>query len=404
MLEDFQIIGARLVLEDEVVEDGTLVVIDGRIAYAGPSRFAEGASFGWWTNQPVDLADLPVVDGRGMWLFPGFIDVHIHGGGGRDVMEATVEALEHIAQTHGRHGTTGFLATTVTAPYDQIRDAARAVRQAIDAARQHGWTGARLLGLHLEGPYLNPERAGAQDPRWMRPADEGELRELLEILGDDFCLATLAPEISGGMEALRLLDAAGVVVSVGHSDATYDRAIAAFHAGARHVTHTFNGMRGFQHREPGLAGAAMLHPGALCEVIADGIHVHPEAIRLLCRIKGVDGVCLITDAIEAADMTEGEYRLGGLQVRVEDGACRLPDGTLAGSILTMDRAVGYVIEQVGLSPVEAARMAALNPARQLRLADQKGSLRPGKDADLALLDASFRAVRTWVEGRIISQD
>ena len=402
-MEAFRIVGGKVVLEDRVVENGTVAAVGGRIIYAGP---AEG--FGEEIYASREVGRLPAAafstyDAAGGWVFPGFIDVHVHGGGGSDAMNATAGALERIARIHGRHGTTGFLATTMTAAHKDVCGAARAVRDTVAACERAPWEGARLLGLHLEGPYLNPKRAGAQDPALMRPAVPEELREIAEILGDALRLVTLAPEIEGGMAALRFFCSAGAVVSLGHTDADTDQARAAFRAGARHVTHMFNGMRPLHHRDPGIAGVALLEEGAVCKVIADGIHLHPDAIRLLFRIKGADGLCLITDAIEATGMPEGIYQLGGLEVRVQDGACRLTsNGSLAGSVLTMDRAVGYVVEVVGLPVVAAARMAALVPARQLRLADRKGSLRVGKDADIAVLDSGFRAVATWVEGRRIA--
>src|SRR5690606_5291545 len=246
-----------VVLEDRVVEEGTVIAVDGRIVYAGPTEGLGEALYVPGRGRFFRSAGVRY-DAAGHWVFPGFIDVHVHGGGGSDTMNATREALECIARTHGRHGTTGFLATTMTAAHSDVCRAARAVRAAVDAWPDAPWDGARPLGLHLEGPYLNPKRAGAQDPRWMRSASLAELEELLQILGDAFRLVTLAPEIEGGMEALRFLQGAGVIVSLGHTDATFEEAQAAFRAGARHVTHAFNGMRGLHHRDPAIAGAALL--------------------------------------------------------------------------------------------------------------------------------------------------
>lgn len=401
-MEAVRIVHATLVLEDEVVRDGSLAFIDGRIVYAGPTELVGDRFPLWGTNESVPLDRFDVYDAEGGWLLPGFIDLHVHGGGGADTMDASQDSLEIIAHTHALHGTTGYLATTMTASHDAIVAAARAVRGAIGATEGTPWNGARLLGLHLEGPFLNPKRAGAQDPELMRTADLNELGELISILGEHFRLATLAPELEEGMRALRHLVASGVVVSLGHTDASVAEAHEAFRAGARHVTHTFNGMRGIHHRDPGIAGASLLSETAMCEVIADGIHLHPDAIRLLYRTKGPQGLCLITDGIEATGMPDGTYKLGRLPVTVKDGTCRLENGSLAGSILTMDQALGYVVREVGVPIHLAAQMASLNPARQLRIADRKGSLRVGKDADIVLLDDAFRTSYTWVEGRLVT--
>lgn len=385
------LLGGNLVLEHGVVERGALIFAEGRVLYAGPE-----------TEVPKHTTwDLHTIAVDGAWIFPGFIDLHIHGGGGSDTMDGCVDALRQIARTHGAHGTTGFLPTTMTARHEDVLRATEAVSRAVDDWARAPWTGAKPLGMHLEGPYINPARAGAQDPALMRPADLDELRSIMRALGDNLKVATLAPELPGGMEALHFLTSQGVVVSLGHTDATCEEAQLAFRAGASQVTHMFNGMRGIHHRDPGIAGAALLDDSVMCEVIADGIHLHPDAIRLIVQAKGPAGCCLITDAIEATDMPDGQYELGGLEVTVRDGACRLAGGSLAGSILTMDRAVGYLVQTAGLPVHIAARMAALNPARQLRLADRKGRLRVGYDADITLLDGTFHATHTWVEGRPI---
>jgi len=395
------IYNGRVVLEHAVLEKGAVIFANGRIAYLGPQDVLPKVIHLPGGLEPVRVGDGESIDAGGGWIFPGFIDVHVHGGGGADTMNGTLEAIETISRTHARHGTTALLPTTMTAPHDQIMGAARAVRAAMERWRTAPWPGARVLGMHLEGPYINPKQAGAQDPKYMRRADIGELGEILSVLEDGFRLATIAPELPGGAEALEYLHRAGVIVSIGHSDATIDEAAEAFRAGVDHVTHTFNGMRGLHHREPGTVGAALLSEKALCEVIADGIHVHPEAIRLLWMVKGTAGVCLVTDAIEAADMPEGTYRLGGQTVTVKDGACRLASGSLAGSILTMERAVRFMVREVGVPPHDAARMASLNVAEQLRISGRKGSLKIGKDADIVLLDSDFDVVRTWVEGRLV---
>jgi len=393
--------GGTLVLEDGTLENGALVLIEGRIAYAGPADLLppEIAPPGGAT---VSLRECERYDATGQWVFPGFIDVHVHGGGGADTMDASVDSLRRIAEVHGAHGTTTMLATTTTEAHDRVIAAAKAVREAMALSAAPGWCGARIAGLHLEGPYVNPKRAGAQNPAFMRSADLGELGEIVSCLEEGFRLVTLAPELPGADEAIAFLRRCGVTVSMGHTDATFEQAFAALQKGVTHVTHTYNAMRPLHHRDPGVVGAAFLSgSGVLCEVIADGIHVHPRAIEALWRAKGTSGLCLITDAIAATGMPEGEYELGRLKVSLKGRECRLADGTLAGSVLTMDEAVGFMVREVGVPVHEAAAMASLNPARAARLEARKGALRVGKDADVAVLDSGFRAVATFVGGRLI---
>lgn len=398
------IVGGRLVLEDQVLEDGALLLADGRIAYAGPKDFVPPVIL-----LPEDKGTIPLdscrrFDAGGAWIFPGFIDLHVHGGAGADTMDAELDSLQRIARLHASHGTTGMLATTMTESMDRVKAACHGVKEAVAASLRPDWQGAVIHGVHLEGPYINPKRAGAHAPDLMRTPDIAELGDIVSILEDAFKLITLAAELPGGSEALAYLDRAGVVVSLGHTDATFDQANALFDAGARHLTHTYNAMRSLHHREPGALGAALTRPGVLCELIADGIHVHAAAVKIMIGAKGADEVCLITDAMAACGMPEGEYTLGPKKVIVKDGSCRLEDGTLAGSVLTMDRAVGWVIEEVGVKPWEAARMAAYNPARQLGLHERKGSLQIGKDADVTVLNDRFEAIATFIEGRQLERD
>ena len=395
------IAGGKLVLEEGVLEGGALVLIDGRIAYAGPAQYMP-PSIVPPGGEPISLAGCERYDAQGRWVFPGFIDLHVHGGGGADTMDGTVDALQRIAEIHSAHGTTSLLATTMTESHERIMEAARAVRQAMALSEASDWRGARVVGMHLEGPYVNPKRAGAQNTAFMRPADLQELGEIVAVLEEGFRLVTLAPELPGANEAIRYLRRAGVTVSMGHTDASFEEAMAAMHEGVAHVTHTYNAMRPLHHRDPGVVGAALLSgPSVLCEVIADGVHVHPRAIEALWRCKGAAGLCLITDAISAAGMPEGEYELGRLKVTVKGQECRLDNGALAGSVLTLDRAVGFMVREVGVPVHEAAMMASGNPARQLGLDTRKGSLRVGKDADVVVLDDEFQTIATWVGGRLV---
>lgn len=380
--------GGQLLTPAGVVQDGVVVIDDGRILLAGAAD-----------AQQVDGADTDVVDARGGWICPGFVDIHVHGGGGADTMDASFEALCAMARCHAHHGTTSFLATTVTAPHRQLLQVAAAVRAATGL-----WTGgAQVLGLHLEGPYVNPRRAGAQNPAHMRAPLLAELEELYEAAGGTWRLVTLAPELPGAAEAIQWLSARGVVVSIGHTDATYDEAVAGIAAGARHATHLFNAMRALHHREPGVIGAVLEHASVTVEVIADGEHVHPAALRLAAACKGAERTALVTDCIRARDLPDGVYKLGDLDVLVQDGKARLAadSGTIAGSLLTMADAVRYMVRVVGLPLSDAVAMASATPARIIGVADRKGSLEPGKDGDVVVLDEDLRVKATIVSGQVV---
>lgn len=394
------ITNGQAVLEDAVIEKATVILADGEIVYVGCEdslpKHVDVRSERLYTDHDFDM-----FNAQGGFICPGMIDLHVHGGGGADVMDGTVESLTKMAKTHGVHGTTAFVATTMTENYDRIIQAAQTIRLFCDeqaASPSAKLSGPRLLGMHLEGPYIHPKRVGAQDPDFVRPIDLDELHQFKEILGDAFRAITMAPELPGGMDAIDFLKTRGVALSAGHTDATFEEAIKAFNAGVGRVTHMYNAMSPLHHRDPGVVGAAFLTSDVMCEVIADGIHLHPAAIRIVYEFKGPDRICLITDGIAATGMPPGQYALGGQKVTVEAGACRLSDGTLAGSILTMDRAVGFMVKEVGIPVWEAVRMASLNPAIELGISKQKGSLAPGKDADVTVLNGDFRAVATWVEG------
>ncbi|MDF2626666.1 MAG: N-acetylglucosamine-6-phosphate deacetylase [Symbiobacteriaceae bacterium] len=330
------------------------------------------------------------------YIAPGFIDQHVHGGGGADFAEGDPEGVAVITETHARHGTTGLLATTLTLPEDRI---IRAIRAAKAAPRR----GARVLGFHIEGPFINAKMKGAQDERYVRPASMAEVDRLLAEGEEEHAWHfTIAPEVADNLAAIRYLAQRGAVVSAGHTECTYAQLAQGIEAGVSHVTHLFNAMRGLHHREPGTVGGALTLPGITVELIADGIHVHPASMRVAVNARGADQVLLVTDAMAATGMPEGEYRLGELAVIVKDGAARLvSDGALAGSVLTMDAAVRNMVNLVGVSLPEAVAMASLNVARKQRLDHRKGAIAPGKDADVVLLDQNLRVMETIVEGTTV---
>lgn len=350
---------------------------------------------------PGERPDIPadagtqIIDAQGATLAPGFIDVHVHGAVGYEVMDADAQGLRAMARFYARHGVTAFLATTWTATAGAIMQALEVVEECMGSMPD----GATVLGAHVEGPYLNVSKCGAQDPRLIRPAEPEEALPILET--GIVRLLALAPEIPGNGWLIDACVERGITVSAAHTAATYDDMVAAVARGLRQTTHTFNAMTPLGHREPGVVGAALTLPELSCELIADNIHVHPAAMNVLVRARGVEHVILISDAIRGAGMPEGEYQIDTRSVFVRDGAVRLPDGTLAGSILTLDRALRNILAATGLPLEEAWPMTSLNAARAIGVSASKGSLEVGKDADLVLLDQDLSVRLTIAEGRVV---
>ncbi len=375
--------GGRVVTPGGVLSPGWLRASDGRILDVGtgdpPALPAAGEA------ERHDLA--------GAWLLPGFIDLHMHGGGGHDATNSPREASQAVAY-HARHGTTSTLVSLVTAP---IPDLARQLRWIAELAQQAAGSHGRVLGAHLEGPFLSPLRCGAQNVQHMREPDREVFARLLHAAGGTLRSITLAPELPGAVDVVRDAVSAGVVAALGHSDATYAAACAAIDAGAGLATHLFNGMRPLHHREPGLIGAALASRIAV-ELINDGIHVHPAVTSMVACPPG--HLALVSDAISAAGVGDGDYALGGQPVRVRDGRARLSStGSLAGSTLTMDDAVRRAVQESGLSMEAASAAASGTPARVLGMADEVGALSPGLAADLVILDDELQIVEVVFAGR-----
>ena len=330
-----------------------------------------------------------VAEGGAHWVLPGFVDLHVHGGAGHDTMDGA-QAVAHIARAHARHGTTSLLATTMTAPPQDIEAALHALAPAVAARPAQG---ARVLGVHLEGPFLSPQRLGAQP-------DFACAATLEQVLAWDAIaplrLLTIAPEVPGHLALIVALRARGFVVQIGHSAGSYDDAVAALQAGASGFTHLFNAMTGLHHRAPGLVGAALAH-AERAELIADLLHVHPGAIR--AALRAIPGLYCVTDSTSAAGMPDGEYRLGRQRVTKCLGGVRLADGTLAGSTLTMDQALRNLVS-LGLGLAEASRRTASIAAEHLGLAD-RGRLAPGAWADAVVLDAALQPLQVMVEGELL---
>jgi N-acetylglucosamine-6-phosphate deacetylase len=333
------------------------------------------------------------VDLGGGWLLPGYIDIHVHGGGGHDFTTSPHDLAGGVA-FHRSRGTTRTLASLVTASVDTLTEQLQWIAA---AARRGPHAEGHVLGAHLEGPFLCQTRRGAQHPGHIIDPDQAALSTLLKAGQGYVRQITVAPENAGALELIDQATAEGVLVAVGHTDATYDQAAAAFARGASLVTHAFNGMRPPHHREPGPVPAA-LDARAVCEVINDGVHVHPAAVRMIAEGRA-DRIVLITDAIDATGFGDGNYQLGGQDVIVKDGQARLAaDGALAGSTLTMDEAVRRAIVEVGLPVTAASAAASGNPARLLGIADQCGAVAAGLDADLVVLDDEYRLCRVMAQG------
>ena len=327
-------------------------------------------------------------------IAPGFIDVHVHGGDGADFMDGAEEAVARVSSFHARNGTTALAATTLSASRSDIRQAVTTISRVSHSSRQ----AAEVCAIHLEGPYISAKRAGAQSTESVRPADIHEIGNLLNEAPHLRWIITVAPEIEG-VRALIEHFRSRMIFSIGHTAADYGEAVAALDWGATHFTHLFNAMTGMHHREPGVVGAALVSTAATAELIADGIHVHPAVLRV-ATLAMPNRIALVTDAVRAAGMPEGNYKLYDHQFSVtESGAARLGDGTLAGSTLTMQRAVQNMVELAGLPVEMVIPMASEVPARILGVADRKGRIAAGYDADLVVLTPRFEVSRVFVRGR-----
>ena len=380
---------ARKVITPEAILPGGVVLVEGKKILEVGSR----------KQVKFDEGEFQTIRCEEQTLVPGFIDVHIHGGGGRDVMEGSREALEVISAVLAKHGTTSFLATTVTAsPITTIRAV-----ESLGKLMTEDTPGAKILGVHLEGPFISEKKRGVHPPEHIRKPSIRIFDELFKISGSNIKLITIAPEVEGGLELIQDARSKGVRVSIGHSNATFQETTLAIDAGASHATHTYNAMREFNHRDPGILGAVLTDTRVWAEVIADGVHVDPAAINILLKCKGVRNVLLITDAISATDMPDGQYQLGSFVVKVSNGICRSPEGQLAGSTLTQDRALRNIIRWSGLPLEEAIYMLTQSPAKAIGVAGQKGMVQSGYDADLVLLNEDLSVHKTICEGKIAYQ-
>jgi len=353
-----------------------------------------------------------IIDFSDLYIAPGFVDIHVHGGGGKDTMDGTLDALKVIAETHAKGGTTTFLPTTTTAPIDDIYKALKVIKQAM-SVNMHDFGGARIVGAHLEGPYFNYSQAGAQNPAYLKNPNWEEMQTLLST--GIVRRVSLAPELPGALEMIKNLESQGVIVSIGHSDATYQQVIKAMEMGCTHVTHIYSGMsmvkRVKSYRISGVLESALLEDELTVELIADGHHLPPSLIKLIVKVKGFDHVCGITDAISAAGIGPGQYTSGGLEVIVENTVPNeyetIPSGyvaklsnreAFAGSTALMINILNTLVELSSIPLQLAVKMITYNPAKIIKISNERGSIAPGKYADIVVFDRKYRVQLNITEG------
>jgi N-acetylglucosamine-6-phosphate deacetylase len=414
------LVRGRVVTPEGVLSPGWIRVTGDRIDAIGPGQAAQGSP------PPGQDAGADVVDLSGHWVLPGFVDIHVHGGGGTSFTEGTSADARNVVEFHRRHGSTTLLASLVTAPLTGLQGRAALLADLADDGV--------IAGIHLEGPFLSPARRGAQDPGHMLAPDVAVFERLRAAARGHLRVLTLAPELPGAILMVQAAARAGVTVAIGHTDATAEETSAAIDAGATHATHLFNGMRPPHHREPGAVGALLDRDEVSCEVIADGVHLHDMTIRLAARAAGPGRLVLITDAMAAAGMPDGSYRLGSMRVDVAGGVARLADqpgppnapggvarladqpgpsgvlaptghavpGPIAGSTATMATVVRRALA-AGLPVTEVAAAASTTPARVLGIGDRTGALRPGLAADLVVCDDDFRLRAVMRRGRWLAE-
>jgi N-acetylglucosamine-6-phosphate deacetylase len=391
MDEFLKIVNARIITPQRIINEGIVVIKNGRIESVGSKNIA--------------IEDAAEIDAAGLYLSPGFIDLHIHGGGGADFMDGTEEAFLTIAETHARYGTTAMYPTTLTSERKDLLE----TLETFERANKKNTNGARLMGMHLEGPYFAMNQRGAQDPRYIRNPDPVEYKEIIEA-SSSVKRWSSAPELEGAIEMGRFLRSKGILPAIAHTDAVYEEVVDAFENGYTLATHFYSGMSGVMRRN-GYRYAGVIESGYLIdemdvEVIADGIHLPAPLLKLIYKIKGADHIALITDAMRAAGMPEGDSILGGLEtglkVVVDKGVAWLPDRTsFAGSVATADRLVRNMTHLAEVPLNDAIKMISMTPARIMGIDGQKGSIAVGKDADLVLFDQDIQVRKTIVKGKVI---
>jgi N-acetylglucosamine-6-phosphate deacetylase len=383
-MEGYFIKNVKIITRNSIIAGRGVIVKNGKIASICDENRAE--------------TSCSVIDGNGMYLSPGFIDLHNHGNNGADAMDATYEALDTMSKFHIKNGVTGFLATTLTSSRENTL---KAITNAVDFMGGKYNGASQVLGLYLEGPYFSQIKKGAQPAEYIADIDIDELSGYIEAGKGCIKILALAPELEKSADAVRFLTEKGITVAAGHTNATYAEAMDGINNGITEATHLYNGMRALSHKEPGVLAACLLDRRVCCEMICDGIHVHPATMKIAVKMKGRDNIALITDSLRGNGLPDGEYMDDGRMVIVKNNQVRLEDGTLAGSTLTLNRAVKNMVEKVGVSLCDAVYMASYNPAKQIGEADKKGSIDVGKDADLVIFDGGVNVKTVLVGGKIV---
>ncbi len=372
---------ARIILTDRILH-GNVLVEEGCIACISETDIsAENAS---------------VVDAAGSYLSPGFIDLHNHGRLGHDAISSDIDGLAMIAKGQLSHGVTGFLITTSTAQFDQVK---KGMETAAEFMRASHFDMSQPLGIYSEGLYFSVPKRGAHSQDLLRSVSQDEFNTLIDAADGNIKIFSISPEIPGALSGIAMLKKKGIVVTAAHSNATYEEAMAGINAGITNATHTFNGMRALDHRQPAVVGACLTDDRVFCEAIVDGIHLHPGTVRLMVRLKGADGMTLVSDSVFGNGLPDGEYDIRERHITIKDGAIRLDDGTLAGSCLSLDAAVRNVMKFADIPLWDAVCMASLTPARVIGLDKTIGSIEAGKDADLVLLSDDLMVQDVYVKGQ-----
>ena len=372
------IVNGKIILPDSIVE-GRAMLFDEKIAGLSET-VPEGAE---------------IIDAKGRYVAPGLVDIHIHGYLGEDTSDGSVEGIRKMAEGIVKNGVTAWLPTTMTVSYDDLRHAFDAVRVLMD--KKNNPKGAQIMGVHAEGPFINPSKKGAQAVEYIRPADAPFLIENSDVIR----IVTIAPEMPGALDCIReVTEKTSILVSMGHTAANYETAKAGIEAGVRHATHLFNAMTPLNHRDPGVVGASLADDRVSTELIADTFHISPDLFGLVAKVKG-DNLILITDCTRAGGLEDGEYTLGGQPIFVKGIECRLADGTIAGSVLKLNNAIRNMRDHTSLPLEQIVRMASINAARCIGLDKTKGSLEAGKDADIILADENFAVSETIIAGETV---
>jgi N-acetylglucosamine-6-phosphate deacetylase len=386
-----KIYNAKIITPSHIIPRGTLTVVDGLIAVV--------------SNDDIDISDALEINAEGKFVSPGFIDIHVHGGGGHDFMDGHVDAFLRIAEMHVKYGTTSMVPTILTSDKASILH----LLSLHDEANAKNITGSQFIGMHLEGPYFAMSQRGAQDPRYIRDPDPAEYEEIIRK-SSSIKRWSAAPELKGCIEFGRYLQSKGIIAAIAHTDAIYEEVLAAFENGFALITHLYSGMSGVTRRNAfryaGVIESAYIIDELAVEIIADGVHLPSPLLKLAYKIKGPDKIALITDAMRAAGMPPGESILGsshdGLKVIVEDGVAKLPDrSAFAGSVATSNRLVQTMITQGGVPLLDAIKMITSTPASIMKIDDRKGSLTPGKDADIVIFDDDINIHVAIIKGKVI---